>query len=265
MKKFKTYLVALLLGITAFCLAAINVQAADSNEAGTASQFAIECDPDSASKTEATKCYILAKVTTGGVYAVTGEITTLKDLVIVGENSDSGSKGVYSSIGGTNKVVGEFVNYGADSVGTDAAGKKFKCKGQKGCVDFISVGTGRNITESKDNVSGMKNTKHETDYLGFTNIGWVQVKIAQEEEDSACGEICIHFSYQGPATVTEVSGGSGSDPKPACDEVNKKSIGSNEKTTETGSFASYAVLAAGAFIAISAIAIAKKHNKFYRV
>lgn len=34
---------------------------------------------------------------------------------------------------------------------------------------------------------------------------------------------------------------------------------------ETGSFASYAVLAAGAFIALSAITIAKKHNKFYRV
>ncbi len=34
---------------------------------------------------------------------------------------------------------------------------------------------------------------------------------------------------------------------------------------ETGSFASYAVLAAGALIALSAITIAKKHNRFYRV
>ena len=33
----------------------------------------------------------------------------------------------------------------------------------------------------------------------------------------------------------------------------------------TGSFASYAVLAAGALIALSAITIAKKHNKFYKV
>ena len=33
----------------------------------------------------------------------------------------------------------------------------------------------------------------------------------------------------------------------------------------TGSFASYAVLAAGAFIALSTITIAKKHNKFYKV
>ncbi len=33
----------------------------------------------------------------------------------------------------------------------------------------------------------------------------------------------------------------------------------------TGSFASYAVLAAGALIALSAITIAKKHNRFYRV
>ena len=34
---------------------------------------------------------------------------------------------------------------------------------------------------------------------------------------------------------------------------------------KTGSFASYAVLAAGALIALSAITVAKKHNKFYRV
>lgn len=34
---------------------------------------------------------------------------------------------------------------------------------------------------------------------------------------------------------------------------------------ETGSFASYAVLIAGALIALSAITIAKKHNRFYRV
>lgn len=34
---------------------------------------------------------------------------------------------------------------------------------------------------------------------------------------------------------------------------------------KTGSFASYAVLIAGALIALSAITIAKKHNKFYRV
>ncbi len=34
---------------------------------------------------------------------------------------------------------------------------------------------------------------------------------------------------------------------------------------KTGSFASYAVLAAGALIALSAITIAKKHNRFYKV
>ncbi len=34
---------------------------------------------------------------------------------------------------------------------------------------------------------------------------------------------------------------------------------------KTGNFASYAVLAAGALIALSAITVAKKHNKFYRV
>ena len=34
---------------------------------------------------------------------------------------------------------------------------------------------------------------------------------------------------------------------------------------KTGSFASYAVLLAGALIALSAITVAKKHNKFYRV
>ena len=40
-----------------------------------------------------------------------------------------------------------------------------------------------------------------------------------------------------------------------------------EKTCvpKTGSFASYAVLAAGALIAISAITVAKKHNRFYKV
>ena len=66
------------------------------------------------------------------------------------------------------------------------------------------------------------------------------------------------------------------DNKKICREENGKYYGKDgsEITKEqyekdcipkTGSFASYAVLAAGALIALSAITIAKKHNKFYRV
>ena len=46
-----------------------------------------------------------------------------------------------------------------------------------------------------------------------------------------------------------------------CVEIHIKASGS----TETGAFASYTILAAAAFIAISAVAIAKKNNKLYKI
>ena len=52
----------------------------------------------------------------------------------------------------------------------------------------------------------------------------------------------------------------------ACAEVHYNETGTLPGDgTETGAFASYALLVAGALVAISAITLAKKNNKFSRI
>lgn len=97
-----------------------------------------------------------------------------------------------------------------------------------------------------------------------------------KKPNSRCGDICVKvwavpagMYYSKAKDCQSATPGDGSDcsatttsvPQ-ACTEIHLKGDGGS---TETGAFASYAILAAGAFIAISAVAIAKKNNKLYKI
>ena len=96
---------------------------------------------------------------------------------------------------------------------------------------------------------------------------------------SRCGDICVRLwtvpaatYYKNVNTCNDQASVGSSNPNcptavtdsvDKCVEVHiQGAAGTNEPT---GAFASYAILAAGAFIAISAVAIAKKNNKLYKI
>ncbi|MGN1338196.1 MAG: hypothetical protein ACI4WW_06955 [Candidatus Coprovivens sp.] len=249
MKKIKTYLIAFIVGLSAFVMFGITVDAA----AGTADNFKIVCDPAEASKNEPTSCWIVAQVKGGNIYGVRGKITEMNKLVFNETSGSNGSKGVF---GANSNIIGEFLSNGQTSKTNSAV----KCENEQGCVFFLSKTNTASIEESTEK-SAMAGTSYESEYKNYTKIGYLSLKIAQDADVSNCGEICISFTVAQTSTDVDKFTGAGS----ACQEIKPKGTTTSTSNSNTGSFASYAVLAAGAFIAISAIAIAKKHNKFYRV
>ena len=118
----------------------------------------------------------------------------------------------------------------------------------------------------------------ETKRKDFVILGKYVVKLSDDssvEPGSRCGNLCIKTwaipdgVYYSDAKKCQAGEGEGcsptnaTPPTKACTEIHLKAKGGEQ--TPTGAFASYAILAAAAFIAISAVAIAKKNNKLYKI
>ena len=96
---------------------------------------------------------------------------------------------------------------------------------------------------------------------GIMVIGKVIAHIDENvDANSSCGELCVFTKEANDTSSYKLEG---SDDY-FCTEVHY-TTGKPPAGPPTGAFASYAILAAGALIAVSAVAIAKKHNKIYRV
>lgn len=134
------------------------------------------------------------------------------------------------------------------------------------CIYFYSTNTEGVFTPSATAI-----TEAEKTQMGQSNvssslllIGTVDVHLDENISNaSGCGELCvaaIEKSDTGAYAVGADSAASGY----YCSEIHYD-VGGVAGVPNTGAFASYAVLAAGVLVAISAIAIAKKHNKIYKV
>ena len=96
---------------------------------------------------------------------------------------------------------------------------------------------------------------------GMMVIGKVIAHIDENiDANSSCGELCVFTKEANGVTNYKMEGSEDY----FCTEVHY-GPGQPPAGPPTGAFASYAILAAGALVAISAVAIAKKHNKIYRV
>lgn len=109
-------------------------------------------------------------------------------------------------------------------------------------------------------------------------IGAITVELDEAVKGNDCGKICVQIwkvpvaeeypNYNNCATRAEnpVEGCGADNMQYACAEVHYNETGTLPGDgTETGAFASYALLVAGALVAISAITLAKKNNKFSRI
>ena len=176
---------------------------------------------------------------------------------------------------------------------------KFKCKtnvtdsASQGCAIFWS--TGSNPAFNPDSMGlydSLTNNKIGVESgAKYIALGYIKVELPDDNQIEKCGNICVKTfsiltnanwetgdctagdttsSWSGAAcpqdsTVTHSQPSQGADDQGYdCYELHLKAYdpGGN---TETGAFVSYAILAAAALIAISAVTIAKKHNRLQRI
>lgn len=98
---------------------------------------------------------------------------------------------------------------------------------------------------------------------GIMVIGKVITHIDKDLKDSSCGELCV-YSKEAKDTSSYTNALEGSEDY-VCAEVHYTGDGTPASNVETGAFTSYLLLAAGAVVAIGAVVLAKKNNKFYKV
>lgn len=290
MKKIKNMLLLSLLTICAVAVVGIDKVNAATFDLG--SSASIVCSPDTISAGQGTDCYLVGKpVPASGDYSVHGYVTyayTTDYLELKGakENSNIPNTSVHfmKSTAATNglTITGQMPS------GMNGLTCKYDSANIEGGLDFgcavfythkdkAAAFTPASII--KDNTANMVPGGNTTAY-GV--IGSYQVSVAADAEGEACGELCVkawmvpgegdyaHVEYcqtngkkqDGSAcsdvtTIQTVAGENGY----ICREVHYRG-GVNP---DTGTFASYALLIAGALIAVAAVALAKKNTKLYRV
>lgn len=244
MKKMKKLFLGTIFAICAFVVSGNVV-----NAAATVSNFNISCDSETIMKGGTATCYIGALLendpTTGA---------GLHGLVVKYSPTHLAVESIESPF---NNVDTEVVQNGQQLslVAALGNGQTFTCTYGAPCYAYITKTTGAGlIKKGASKITGIGSDN-------YTVVGVVHVKLPSDSKANIgdCGKICIDpfyaltdSSYSGTLHTSNTSAN--------CAEI--KIV---DGQTETGNFLSYAVLAAGAFIAISAIALAKKHNKFYRV
>ena len=142
------------------------------------------------------------------------------------------------------------------------------------CAIYYSGGNDAVFDEATLQTAG-KHTdvfKDSTNRDKYAILGVYKVKLDKDMPQGAnrCGDICVKVWTvpQGVYYSQASSCGTGGENcaqhttvAQKCTELHIKASGE----TETGAFASYTILAAAAFIAISAVAIAKKNKKLYKI
>ncbi len=96
---------------------------------------------------------------------------------------------------------------------------------------------------------------------GIMVIGKVIAHIDKNLKDSSCGELCV-YAREAKDTGSYTMEGSETY---FCSEVHYTGDGTPASNVETGAFTSYLLLAVGAAVAIGAVVLAKRNNKFYKV
>ncbi len=91
------------------------------------------------------------------------------------------------------------------------------------------------------------------------NVASIVAKVAEQGDD--CGNICVEIYYTEFGATTEVK----DEQKLYTQKVCEKSTDPKFETPETGNFASYAILAGGAAIALATILVAKRSTKLYKI
>jgi hypothetical protein len=285
MKKLKKLFLMSLLTVSSFVLSGVaKVEAAD---VFSLTSTDVVCDPEYIEAGQQANCYIVgvpSETTTGSVHGYVIKAYTTKKLKLVGATSvvtstgqtwadaTSATKQITPSDDMPDQVKALSCAYDGEGIGSSIKPTSF------GCGVFYTV-KNSNANAFKPSTITSSATKASIPSTVFKNatygvIGAVKVKLDQTATTSECGEVCVKVwrvptatDYENYLTCGNNTGtGCGSETGNAydCKELHYKKPG-ELPNTDTGAFASYALLAACALIAVSAITLAKKNNKFSRI
>lgn len=287
MKKVKKIMLVLLLTIGTYLLVGVSSVRAVGK---------VVCNPNtlaSSTSTTQTECFVLIENSNSTTYhGFALEVYTTKNLEFVSAKSVEQIK---SSTGSGSNVGVEVI-----SVGSTSKQKSTYTCGSPKDTNKSNLSTISSATSSQCVLLYSNNTAYFTptnmtvtasddgltskDANGYYVIGSITAKLNTTNINSNnCGEVCVLATgilsadgYRSKEQYSEtdsnnhptVTNDESSTYKYACGEVHYNTTSTVTPTTpdpKTGSFISYAILAAGAFIAISAVAIAKKNKKVYKV
>ena len=271
MKKRNLFLV-LMFGLFIFGLVGITKV-----NAAYPDSFQIVCVPKSLEIGGRANCYIIANFqTTDALYGVYSRAIT-KDLTI--KNVGTGQTGVDAGLFYAGQKSGKNKNglFNCDTaLGKDLknhAGTSIKDLGYKDsqqCAYFESSSSTPSI--KKGYTSSKLTSEFTNDGFAYTEIGYYDVELDSTATAQNCGTICVDVWYSLTATqtttlsnptVNESQEKTNFPASTVCSEITPTTKPKDEPNT--GNFASYTVLIAGACIAIAAIAIASKNNRLYKV
>jgi len=248
------------------------------------SNAAIKCDPSSLEKGGTALCYYVGIPTVADgvnagfiMHAYSTSYLEIESLELNDNVTDGGSYWV-----GTKSSTGSYTS------GTAPSGSTFACQFSdddkntfttqsavtNGCGLLYASTTNQFKATSGSALYSIPSTITSTtfkayfetggEYNGYMNLGYLKVKLSEDIPDnvSKCGSICARA--WGISSLTDYGTGN----QYECEELHQTSTPAQnfeEENTETGAFVSYALLAAGALIAVSAVAIAKKHSKIQKI
>lgn len=287
MKKIKNILLMSILSICSFAFVSVaNAETFDLQETN------LYCTPESISAGSTARCYLIGKPSIAeATHTLSGfvvETYATKDLTITGverNNQINNSKAVYTKFGSSTskpfsniEVLKDFTcSFNAVADATDSGCSIFY-SGDK--LSDPNVYSGITI---KNNVASFN---LPTSYATYGVVGAITVEVSDTATGEKCGELCVsvwkisnskdYASYKDCATGTSIKDGytcggtttNQTNGKFKCKEIHLKAKGTptvDPDSPATGAFASYAILAAGALIAISAVAMAKKNTKFNKI
>lgn len=264
----KKKILVLLFGLFVFTIAGITTA-----HAATLNNSQVVCLPASLETGQKAKCYVIAQIDGGNIFGVyTRAITSQLNIKGTGTSQTISVKGLTDSVKSTSGMY-TCKNITNVPTGYTAA---------PGCVQFES----EFVASATTHAAGIKPNLLSTDlntgsWTGYSEIGYYEVELADTATATNCGEICVEIKYATEYMATSSATAANDDPNIsnstantktgnfpmgyACAEIKPVIKGETTENTTTGNFASYAVLIAGACIAIAAVAIATKHNKIYKV
>ena len=289
MKKLEKMLFMLVLTICTVVLVGIDkVYAEPYNIAST---FTIVCEPNTLSAGGRTDCYLVGKPEpASGNYSLHGYLTyayTTDSLELKGAsknkniaNSDalflepsSATQG-HTSSGNQPKGLDGF-RCQLDSANVDS-GNDF------GCVIFYTISGKTNAFTPASIVANNSAKIVPGGDTSYGVIGSYSVAVAKDVQGESCGELCVK-AWNVPTEndynhVTDCATDGKKSDGTACGGITALQTVSTESgyfcrevhykggtNPDTGTFASYTLLIAGALIAIAAVTLAKKNTKLYRV
>lgn len=294
MKKIKNMLLTSLLAICAVAIVGIDKVSAEPFQIG--SSATIVCEPDTISAGQGTDCYLVGKPNPStGEYSVHGYVTyayTTDYLELNGASPNTNIPNTGAHFMEASSATGGLTVSGNMPAGMNGLTCKFDSVNVESGADFgcAIFYTHKDKNAAFTPASIIANNDPATVPNGNTTygvIGSYQVSVSSDAQGEACGELCVkawvvpgesdytHVEYCqtdgkkadgtlcSGVTSIQTNGGDGESTANGylCREVHYRG-GVNP---DTGTFASYALLVAGALIAIAAITLAKKNTKLYRV